>query len=83
MIFKLLIVPDYEKTHISAQTVMSYGIDIIDERIGPIVSKDNKIVMLHRERVFICEGSEEQLNKLCKDHDIKFRQEYGGAPLYF
>lgn len=81
MIFKLLIVQDYEKAYKSAKTVMSYGINIIDERIAPVVSKDNKVIM--EPRVFICEGSEEQLNKLCKDQSIMFRQEYEGAPLYY
>lgn len=81
MIFKLLIDPDYEKAVTSAKTIRSYGIDITDERIAPVRSKSGTIVM--EPRVFICEGSEEQLKKLCKDQGIEFRQEYEGAPLYY
>lgn len=81
MEFKLLIDPDYDKAQSSFYVVRKYGIDVKDERLVPVVNSKGELIM--ECRMFICEGSREQLYFLCKDNCLEFRQEYEGAPLYY
>lgn len=81
MIFKLLIDPDYEKAQTSANTVMSHGIKITDELIVPVSNSKGEV--LKEVRCFVCDGTQDQLDTLCKEYDLEFKQEYEGAPLYY
>lgn len=80
MIFKLLSVSDKKKTEHNIAIVENIGITVTDVRIAPLVdSNGNNIEDLY---VIICDGTKEQLERLCSDYNVKYRQEYEGAPLY-
>lgn len=81
MIFKLLVDPDFEKAQRTANTIISHGIKITDERIVPVRNSDGKLIK--EVRCFICDGTQNQLDVLCKKYDLEYRQEYEGAPLYY